>query len=130
LLLRDNEPALAYNRWCTVQQQFAAAKLHDNGKAWLLTGPPRTRPIRPDAQLHASVQVRRQQDPRYLPKLENAELPARWADLDWLNPVSFGEPAATPSTTPPTTQEGTTPADVTPGPPADEAPLDTTAALN
>lgn len=92
LLLRDGEPALEYNRWCTVQESFAAAEPHDNGKVWLLTGPPRKRKIPDDAQLHQSVRVRRQQRPDYLRDLPNADLPSRWADPGWLTPMRFDAP--------------------------------------
>jgi hypothetical protein len=40
-----------------------------------------------DAVLHASVRLRREQDPKYRPDLPDPTEPGRWADPDWTKPA-------------------------------------------
>jgi uncharacterized protein (DUF2235 family) len=81
LLLREG----AYARQCTLDEGFAAGKLHRMGRIWILAGI-RHRKLPDDAKLHASVRARRKADPSYLPKLTNADLDERWSDPDWARP--------------------------------------------
>jgi len=72
----------AYQEQCAVQEDFADAPIHDNGKLWYLLGR-RRRPMGTDALVHPSVLVRRRDNPGYLPNL-TAEQQRLSADpTDW-----------------------------------------------
>jgi uncharacterized protein (DUF2235 family) len=76
----------AYQEQCAVQEDFADAPIHNNGKLWYLVGR-RCRPMGPDALVHPSVLVRRRDNPGYLPNL-TAEQQRLSADpTDWTNPA-------------------------------------------
>lgn len=78
--------AAAYQRQCTVTEDFAGAPIHRNGRLWYLVGR-RHRPMGPDALVHPSVLVRRRNNPGYLPDL-TAEQQRLSADpKDWTSPA-------------------------------------------
>ncbi|MFR9794741.1 DUF2235 domain-containing protein [Streptomyces sp. MS06] len=76
----------AYAEACAVTEDFADAAVHPNGTLWILSGR-RSRPVPEDAELHASVRLRRQHDPRYRPDLPDPAESDRWADPDWTKPA-------------------------------------------
>jgi uncharacterized protein (DUF2235 family) len=88
LNLRDEKPAEAFARWCTVSPDFATAQIHKNSWPWDIFIP-RRRQIGKTARLHDTVRIRRATDPTYLPNLANADDPGRWADPDWGTPPRF-----------------------------------------
>ncbi|WP_078947662.1 DUF2235 domain-containing protein [Streptomyces griseus] len=72
----------AYAEACALDDAFADAPVHDNGPFWILVGR-RSRPVPEGARVHASVRLRRQNDPAYHPGMPE---PRQWADPDWTQP--------------------------------------------
>ncbi len=65
-----------------IAAEDAAGAVHKNGRFWNILIP-RTRPIPPGANMHASVRLRREGAPGYLPKLDAS---VKWVDEDWQTP--------------------------------------------
>jgi uncharacterized protein (DUF2235 family) len=82
LLLRTG----AYSRQCTVDPTFAQGAIHRMGRIWMLVGYAK-REIPDTAKLHATVRLRRKNDPGYLAKLPRADQDDRWIDPDWTTPA-------------------------------------------
>ena len=78
--------AEAYERDCTVADDFADAPIHNNGKLWYLVGR-RKRPMGPDALVHPSVLIRRRDNPGYLPNLTAEQIQQSADPTDWTNPA-------------------------------------------
>ena len=76
----------AYQEQCAVQEDFADAPIHNNGKLWYLAGY-RRRPMGPDALVHPSVLVRRRDEPGYLPNLTAEQQQLSADPTDWTNPA-------------------------------------------
>ncbi|GAA3773715.1 DUF2235 domain-containing protein [Microbacterium kribbense] len=95
LRLRDQQPAVAYARYCAVERSYAQqAPAHRNQWAWNLLIP-RHRRIPDDAVLHESVRERMAAQPGYLSDLARADAADRWTDPDWWMPQVAG--AVTPA---------------------------------
>ncbi|MFE9776260.1 DUF2235 domain-containing protein [Streptomyces sp. NPDC005931] len=81
----------AYEQACAVSEEFATARVHDNGRLWFLAGR-RGRPVPDGALLHASLRVRRERDPSYRPDLPGPQDgTGRWTDLDWTKPGTVAD---------------------------------------
>ncbi len=76
----------AYGEATALSKEFADAPVHHNGPLWFLVGR-RSRGVPKDAVFHASVRLRRQQDPAYRPGLPDPDDLGRWADPDWTEPL-------------------------------------------
>jgi uncharacterized protein (DUF2235 family) len=90
LLLRDEDPATAYQRWCHVDPAFAHGPINRMSAAWLLAGWRTRRSVPGDAVLHESVRLRREHDRDYGHDLPT---PGRYTDPDWAAPRIAPQPA-------------------------------------
>ena len=76
----------AYARRCGMHPSFADGDIHTMGILWNAAGI-RHRPVPADAFLHATVKLRRENNPDYLPTLPWPGGVERWEDKGWMDPT-------------------------------------------